>query len=907
MLEKAYDAKKYEDAIYKKWEESGAFKADVNSGKEAFSISMPPPNATGTLHLGHAAFLTLQDAMIRHRRMAGYEALWLPGTDHASIATESVVIRLVKEKEGIENPRNLGRENLVKRIADYVAESQDTIRSQTRKMGASCDWSREAYTMDPSLNRCVNEVFKKMYEDGLIYRGERVVNWDVALQTTLADDEVIHEEREGTLYTFEYLTAEQTGGEPIYVSTSRPETKLGDTALAVHPDDERYQELIGKDFDVEWPGGQTINVTVIADHDIDKEFGSGVLGVTPFHSKIDYDMWIRHRDEIKAQPIHVVDEQGKITANIKGYEGLSVHAAREKFVEELRGAGRLKEEKKYTQQMSISYRSKKVVEPLPKLQWFIDVNKKVVQWKGQSMSLREVMADTVNSGDINIIPSRFSKTYFHWIDNLQDWCISRQIWWGHRVPVWYCIGDDHCEPECKEPMASLEAPEKCPHCGSSNLAQDEDTLDTWFSSALWTWSTLVDKQLTDDLSLSLEDILKGSPEYQKFHPTSVMETGYDIIFFWVARMILMTTYATGEIPFETVYLHGLIRTREGKKMSKSDPKTCIDPLDMIDQYGADALRMSMVIGNSPGNDMRLYEEKIKGYRNFTNKLWNASRFVLGTFEEKGITQAPAFDLGTLSDADQWILGKLNRVIAEADEALNNYKISEAGQMLYDFLWNDFCDWYLELSKGEKQNLGVLYHTLKNILILLHPIIPFVTEQIWSELPGSEGLLIREPYPTPLEGSFEGKATGLVIDIVSAIRKMRGENKIEAAAKVPVTIYGGANLSIVEANKDDVSRLARVSELSLSEKGEKIEGAATEVVSGVEIYIPLGGLVDSEKEKERLEKEIANLDKYIASVSAKLSNTNFVQSAPEAVVAGEREKLEEAEDRREKMQNQLGNL
>ena len=798
MLDKAYDAKKYEDAIYKKWEESGAFKADVNSGKDPFTISMPPPNATGVLHLGHSVMLALEDIVVRHRRMKGYETLYLPGTDHAAIATENVVIKNLQTQEGIKDPRSLGREKLVERIARFVEKSQGTIRSQIRKMGTSCDWSRERYTMDASLNRCVNEAFKKMYEDGLIYRAERVVNWDVALQTTLADDEVEYKEQEGTLYTFEYVSAKQTGGEPILVSTSRPETKLGDTALAVNPDDERYAHLVGKDFEVEWPrpggqaDGQKINVTVIADHDVDKEFGTGVVGVTPFHSKIDYDMWMRHRDEIKAQPIHVINEQGKITDKIEGYGGMNVNEAREKFVEGLRKSGRLKNEEKYVQQMSISYRSKKPIEPLPKLQWFVDVNKQVVDWKGKKMSLKEVMLETVKSGDIKIIPERFEKIYFHWIENLQDWCVSRQIWWGHRVPVWY-KGDGT--------YVGMEAPE------GDGWRQDEDTLDTWFSSAMWTWSTLVDPALTDDLSLSFEDILKQSADYRKFHPTSLMETGYDIIFFWVARMILMTTYMTGQIPFETVYLHGLIRTRDGKKMSKSDPATCIDPLDMIEKYGADALRMSMVIGNSPGNDMRLYEEKIMGYRNFTNKLWNASRFVIGIFEEKGIKEAPELDLNNLSDTDEWILSKLNTTITACDEALTNYRISEAGQILYDFLWSDFCDWCLELSKGEKQNPAVLYHILKTILALLHPIIPFVTEQIWSELPGTSGMLIGEAYPTPMKEDFKGDSIETVIEIVSAIRRMRAENKIEPARKIPVTLYGRKDL---EANKDDIMRLARVS-------------------------------------------------------------------------------------------------
>lgn len=888
MLPSAYDASQYEDEIYKNWESSGAFRAKANSGKKPFTISMPPPNATGTLHLGHAVMLAIEDILIRHRRMKGYEALWLPGTDHAAIATESVVIKKLKNEEGIADPRSLGREKLVKKIAEFVEKSQGTIRSQIRKMGASCDWSRERYTMDQSLNRCVNEVFKKMYDDGLIYRGQRVVNWDVALQTTISDDEVEYKDTEGVLYTFEYLNAEQTGGDPLYVSTSRPETKLGDTALAVHPDDKRYCHLIGKTFQVKWPGGHTVKVTVIADHEIDAEFGSGVVGVTPFHSKIDYELWQRHKDSIEAEPIQVIDENGRIMPTVLGYAGLSVSECREKFIEGLRLEERLISEKKYVQPLSISYRSKQPIEPLPKLQWFIDVNKEAVSWKGKKMSLKKIMQEVVGSGEIRIIPDRFEKTYFHWIDNLKDWCISRQIWWGHRIPVWY---------KGEEIYVGVTPPEE------GDYEQDSDTLDTWFSSALWTWSTLVDPDLAEDYSLDLKAILEKSADFQKFHHTQVMETGYDILFFWIARMILMTTYAVGDIPFETVYLHGLIRTREGKKMSKSDPKTCIDPLDMIDQYGADALRMSMVIGNTAGNDMRLYEEKIKGYRNFTNKLWNASRFVLGILEEKGIEKEPTIDFDNLSYADEWILGKLNEVIKKADDGLMNFRISEVGQLLYDFVWNDFCDWYLELSKGEKQNPGVLYYVLKNTLILLHPVTPYVTEQIWSHLPGQSDMLISMLYPEADGKRHEMKAAELAIEVITKIRSMRSENKINPADKIPVVIYAHDHLADTETAKEELIKLARISDLYLSEKGEKISNASADVVYGIEIFIPLEGLVDPEKERARLEAEIAKLEPYLKGLRAKLSNEKFVSNAPAEVVEGEREKLKEGEEKLNKLKGQ----
>jgi valyl-tRNA synthetase len=895
-MEKAYEAKKYEDEIYKKWEESGAFIADAKSKKKPFTISMPPPNATGVLHLGHAVMLALEDIFIRHHRMKDYEALWLPGTDHAAIATENVVIRNLKV-QGIKDPRSLGRDGLINEIKKYVAKSQGTIRSQIRKMGASCDWSRERYTMDKSLHRCVNEVFKKMYEDGLIYRGERVVNWDVALQTTLSDDEVEYEEKEAILYTFEYLSAKQTKGDPVYVATSRPETKLGDTALAVHPDDKRYKKLVGKNFDVEWPGGRKINVTVVADREVDPEFGTGVVGITPFHSKTDYDLW-KHHDEIKAYPIQVIGEDGLIMDTIKGYEGMTAEECRFQFVKGLQEEGRMKSEEKYLQQMSISYRSKQPVEPLPKLQWFIDVNKRFkikdlrLKINKKEMSLKEVMEAVVKNGQIKIIPEHFSKTYFHWIENLQDWCISRQIWWGHRVPVWY---------KGEEIYVGIVPP------ANDGWVQDEDTLDTWFSSALWTWSTLADPKITDDMSLSLNEILEKSPDFQKFHPTSVMETGYDILFFWIARMILMTTYATGQIPFETVYLHGLIRTRDGKKMSKSDPATCIDPLDMIDKYGADALRMSMVIGNTPGNDMRLYEEKIQGYRNFTNKLWNAGRFVLGILEEKKVTDEPKIDYKKLTDADQWILCKLNDVIESADKGLTEFKISDVGQALYDFLWNDFCDWYLELSKGEKQNPAVLYHVLKNILILLHPFTPFVTEAIWNELPGQSGMIIGHEYPKADGRKYNADLIAKTIEVITKIRHLRAENKIDPAKKIPIVVYGHESTGVLDKNKDDIIRLARISELTLAKSGKKLAGAAADVISGIEIFIPLEGLTDTEKEKSRLAKEIASLENYIKGLEAKLSNKKFISNAPCQIVDGEKKKLEEAKNKMEKTGEQLSEL
>ncbi|MBN2306750.1 valine--tRNA ligase [Candidatus Peregrinibacteria bacterium] len=877
MLDKAYDAKKYEDAIYKKWEKSGAFKADSQSKKKPFCISMPPPNATGTLHLGHAIMLALEDILIRHRRMKGYEALWVPGTDHAAIATQNKVEKLLAE-EGVTREQ-LGRESFLNRVKEYVADSQDIIRNQIRKMGSSCDWERERYTLDDDLNRAVIEVFVRMYEDGLIYRGHRIVNWCTRCGSTLADDEVEYVEVQTPFYYIKYG--------PVVIGTARPETKFADKVVVVHPEDKRYKKYVGQEMDIDWIDGK-IKAKFIADKDAaDMEMGTGAMTITPAHSFVDFDLAKKYKLEIEP----IIDERGKMLPIAGEFAGMDVAECRTLLVKKMQKLGLIDRiDENYTHNLSVCYRCNTAVEPLVSEQWFIDVNKKCKALKGKSIKQRSI--EVVKKGDIQIIPDKFNKTYFHWMEDLRDWCISRQIWWGHRIPVWYCACDKNCKPECRQPIVSRETPKACSHCKSKNLKQDEDTLDTWFSSALWTFSTLGWPKKTADL--------------KKFHPTSVMETGYDILFFWVARMIIMTTYALGDIPFEKVYLHGLIRDREGRKMSKS-LNNGIDPLEMIDQFGADALRMSMVIGNTPGNDMRLYEEKIKGYRNFTNKLWNASRFVLGIFEEKNIKSAPPLDLKKLSDSDQWILEKLNRTITSVDDALTNFRISEAGQVLYDFLWSDFCDWCLELSKGEKQNPAVLYHVLKTILILLHPIVPFVTEQIWSELPGSQGMLINEAFPALFKGKFDGSATDTAIEVISALRRMRAENKIEPGEKIPVVLYGHQKMAALESHQEEIIKLARISKLTLKEEGPKLPGAATDVASGVDVLIPLGGLVDTKKEKERLTKEIANLNKYIASVSGKLANKHFLQNAPKAVVEGEKKKLSDATVRMNKMKEQLAHL
>ncbi len=891
MLPSAYNAKDYEDAIYAAWIKSGAFKAKKNSKKPAFTISMPPPNATGVLHLGHAVMLALEDILTRYHRMRGFEALWLPGTDHAAIATESVVIRKLKEELKIPDPRKtLGREKVLQKIAEFVTESQKTIRGQVSKMGASCDWSRQRYTMDAALNRCVNEVFKKMHDDGLIYRGHRIVNWDPRLQTTISDDEMNYVQEKAPFYTFRYG--------PFEISTSRPETKFGDKYVVMHPQDARYKEYEhGQTFECEWINGP-VRATIIKDPAVDPNFGTGVMTITPWHDKADFEIAERHGLE-KQQ---IIDFYGKLLPVAGEFAGMSIEEARPKIVEKLKSKGLLvKTDENYLHNKAVSSRGGGTIEPQIKLQWFVDVNRPVVPWKGKTMSLKEVMHDAVHSGDIKIVPEHFSKTYFNWIDNLNDWCISRQIWWGHRVPVWYCVGEDHCTPQCKEPMVSVFEPKACPHCGSAKITQDPDTLDTWFSSGLWTWSTLVDPKAAKNKTLTLAEILKKSPDFHQFHPTSVLETGYDILFFWVARMILMTTYAVGQIPFRTVYLHGLIRTREGKKMSKSDPKTCIDPLDMIGKYGADALRLSMVIGNSPGSDMRLYEEKIQGYRNFTNKLWNASRYVLGVLEEKKVTKIPAKAPKSKSPYDEWILNKLARVTSDVNTHLAAFRISDAGQALYSFLWDDFCDWYLELSKGEKQNPAVLGFVLKELLSLLHPFIPFVTEAVYKELPGTKKQLLVEKYPQSKASEKAAKGadtTELLIGLVQATRKLRAENKIEPALKISAVVYGHGKEKDIEKSREELMRLARLEKLEVKKEGQKIPNAAGDVVQGVEVFLPLQ--IDPAKEKERLLKELDQLQSYIEGMERKLGNDAFVKNAPPAVVEADRARLKEAKEKHSKL-------
>ena len=795
-----------EREIYGAWESSGAFIADNQSPREPFVISMPPPNATGTLHLGHAVMLAIEDLMIRWRRMSGDEALWVPGTDHAAIATESTVIKQL-QKKGMKDPRReLGREGLLAEIATYIASSRATIRGQIRAMGSSCDWSRERYTMDPELSRVVNETFGHMFRDGLIYRGNRIVNWDITLHTTVSDDEIYHEERDAFLYTIQYG--------PFQVATSRPETKLGDTALAVHPEDERYREYIGQEIEVPWPKGPTIRVRVVADEEVDPKFGTGVVGVTPAHSLIDYEMAERHGLPM----IVVIGEDGRMTEAAGPYARLSINQCREAFVNDLSEAGLLLEKKAYQQSIGLCYRSNKPVEYLPKQQWFIDVNRPAVRWSGgRLMSIRQVLADVVRSQRIRIIPEHQEKTYFHWVDNLRDWCISRQIWWGHRVPVWY--------RGTSEIYAGPRVPD------GDGWEQDPDTLDTWFSSALWTWSTLLDRDATKDLSLTLEEILAKSPDYRFFHPTSVMETGYDILFFWVARMILMTTYMTGDIPFEKVYLHGLVLDKNGDKMSKSKPELCIDPLQVIEQQGADTLRLALVTGNSAGTDARMSDDKIRGASRFVNKLWNAAKYVAANADFDAPLPAIAHPVNL------WMLDRLQKTVSEVTSAFQRYSFGDAADLLRNAFWSEFCDFYVEATKSEElgqlaETRALLGHALDTYLRLLHPFIPFVTEDIWNRT-GRPGFLMQQTWPAfSVNSSEASEGVDALIRLVTAIRNWRAQRKLKWNVPVNLQLQLAKHADVFNACLPVLRRLGSVNAVGpLNGEGERIADEA--FVVGIE--------------------------------------------------------------------------
>lgn len=892
-LPKAYDPKGIEETLYNRWMDSGLFNPDVcveknvcKSDAPVFSVMMPPPNVTGVLHLGHAFENTILDIQTRYQRMLGKRTLFLPGTDHAAVATQARVEKKLMDEKGIEDPRKeLGREKLLEEIRAYAENSKKTIIHQVQKMGSSCDWSRLAYTFDEERSKTVNEIFVRMYNDGLIYRGYKVVNWSVKGQSTCSDDELVYKTRTSKIYTFKY-----SKDFPITIATTRPETKLGDTAVAVHPEDDRYKDFIGKTYTVDVGALKPLEIKIIGDTEVDPEYGTGALGVTPAHSPVDFEMYERGKrgENLEIDIIQVIGADGKMTKEAgPQYEGLTVEDAREKFVSWLKENDLLEKEEEIEQNVSTSDRFKDIVEAIPMTQWFIDVNKII---PGKEKSLKQLMKEAVATGHnnnpekkITILPARFEKIYYNWIDNLRDWCISRQIWWGHQIPVWY-------HKETGEIHVSHNGPEN-----PADYTRDEDTLDTWFSSGMWPFSTL-------NWHESLNGQLPDNHDFKQFYPTSWMQMGYEILFFWMARMILMSTYALDEIPFKDVYIHGMLRAKDGQKFSKSLGNG-IDPLDMIDQYGTDALRLSLISDVSPGQDSRFYEEKVEYFRNFVNKLWNISRFIFTKVETvRFIKEKPQ----AKTHAQEWILNKLEILTQTITNDLNAYQFSQAVEPLRDFTWHEFADWYIEIAKKEDQPDEVLLYVLQNILKLAHPMMPFITEHIWekmTELAHEEksdaSMLLVQSWPTfnsinNIESldEFEN-LKNFIVDI----RNARSEKKIEPAKLITLEIE--TEDEFIKANEYIIKFLARVENISYAKETQE---NSIKVVSGkYTAYIPLDGLIDLEAEKVRIEKQIAELKPYINSLEKKLSNEQFVNNAPAQVVEKEKEKLAKAKEELENLQ------
>ena len=858
-LPKIYDPTQVEGRIYDFWMDGGWFRADRGGDKKPFTIVMPPPNVTGQLHMGHAMDCTLQDILIRYKRMQGYNALWLPGTDHAGIATQIKVEEDLRVREGLSR-HDLGREKFLERVWDWKNKYGDTIVRQQRKMGASCDWSRARFTMDEGCSKAVREVFVSLYEKGLIYKGSRIVNWCPHCVTALSDAEVEYKEKPGNLWHLRYPIV----GEPgryLVVATTRPETMLGDTGVAVNPADERYKDLVGKKcllplMDREIP--------IVADEYVETEFGTGCVKMTPAHDPNDFEVGLRHNLE----SIRVLDDNGRVNENGGKYRGLDRYEARKAVLADLEALGLLEKTEDYTHNVGTCYRCGNDVEPIISAQWFV----KMAPLTGEAIRV-------VRDGETKFVPERFTKNYINWMENLHDWCISRQLWWGHQIPVWYC--DD-----CGEMTVTREDPTECAHCGSKKIHRDPDVLDTWFSSALWPFSTLGWPEKTEDL------------EY--FYPTDVLVTGYDIITFWVSRMIFSGCEHMKQTPFHTVFIHGLVRDDKGRKMSKSLGNG-IDPLEMADRYGADALRYNLVTGNSPGNDMRFYVEKCEAMRNFANKLWNASRFVMMnlTIDKNELPD-------TLELEDRWILSGLNSLIGEVTENLDKYELGIAAQKIYDFIWDSFCDWYIELTKarltGEdkaaaEQAQKVLLYVLTEILTLLHPFMPFITEEIFQAIPHEGDALMVRSWPASraeLDFPEESARMEKVMEAISAIRSRRSEMNVPAN-KRPHLFIAAEDREAYESGKAYLSRLAGTGEVTVSsEPPADAESMVSVVTRDARCFLPLSELVDLDKERERLEKELAKNRGFLEGQRKKLSNEKFVSRAPEDVVAAERERAEKLE-------------
>ncbi|MDD5952076.1 MAG: valine--tRNA ligase [Oscillospiraceae bacterium] len=858
-LAKAYDPHEVEDRIYQFWMDNGYFHAEPDPKKKPYTIVIPPPNITGQLHMGHALDETFQDILIRWRRMQGYCTLWLPGTDHASIATEAKIVEALK-KEGL-TKEDLGREGFLKRAWEWKEQYGGTIVSQLKKLGSSCDWERERFTLDEGCSEAVREVFVRLYEKGLIYRGERIINWCPHCKTSISDAEVEYEEKDGHFWHLRYPLTDGSGY--IQLATTRPETMLGDTAVAVHPDDERYKSLVGKTVTVPLVGRE---IPIVADTYVDMEFGTGVVKITPAHDPNDFEVGQRHNLPI----INVMDDCGVINENGGEYCGMDRMDARKAIVKALDEQGFLVKVEPHKHNVGTCYRCGTVVEPRVSMQWFVKME-----------PLAKPAIDAVRNGDTKFVPERFDKVYFNWMENIRDWCISRQLWWGHRIPAWYC--DD-----CGETIVAREAPEKCPKCGSVHLHQDEDTLDTWFSSALWPFSTLGWPRETEDLKY--------------FYPTNTLVTGYDIIFFWVARMIFSGLEHMGKTPFETVFIHGIVRDEQGRKMSKSLGNG-IDPLKVIDQYGADALRFMLATGNSPGNDMRYSPEKVESSRNFANKIWNAARFILMNLEGHEVKgELPQ----TLTTEDQWIVSGFNRVAKEITENLEKFELGIAVQKIYDFLWDNFCDWYIEIAKirmngddavSAQNAREVLVWVMTGTLKLLHPFMPFITEEIWQTLPHEgEALMISSwpEYDEKLNFPEAEAEMKRLMDVIRGVRNRRAEMNVPPSKKAKVFIATEQQQTF-RNGEAIVKKLAYANEVEIGSSFD-MEGAVTVVTDDATVYIPMDELVDKKAETARLTKELESAKKQLQQCSGKLNNQGFLNKAPEKVVEGVRQEFARLTDR-----------
>ncbi|WP_346355878.1 valine--tRNA ligase [Azotosporobacter soli] len=870
-----YDPKAVEAKLYKFWEDNKLFHAEVEEGKKPFSIVIPPPNVTGQLHMGHALDNTLQDILIRFRRMQGYNTLWMPGTDHAGIATQNKVEEMLAKDEG-KSRHDLGREDFVARVWDWKHQYGSRITEQLKGLGASCDWERERFTMDEGCSKAVKEVFVSLYEKGLIYQGHRITNWCPRCNTALSDIEVEHEEKPGHLYHVRYPVA-GSDTESVTIATTRPETILGDTAVAVNPEDARYGKLVGKELILPIVGRQ---IPIIADDYVDVAFGTGAVKITPAHDPNDFEMGLRH----DLPQLVVIENDGTMSPDTGKYAGMDRYECRRQLVKDLEDAGYLVKIEEHNHAVGHCQRCTTVVEPLVSKQWFVKME-----------SLAKPAVEAVDSGRIQFVPERFTKTYTNWMDNIRDWCISRQLWWGHRIPAWYC--------ECGETVVAREEVKSCPKCGGTHLEQDPDVLDTWFSSALWPFSTMGWPEET--------------PELKQFYPTSVLVTGYDIIFFWVARMIMMGLAFQKEIPFQHVFIHGLVRDSQGRKMSKSLGNG-IDPLEVIEQYGADTLRFTLITGNTPGNDMRFYWERVESSRNFANKLWNASRFVQMNLEGFDADYRP--DTADYTLADRWILSRYAKTVSEVTRNLERFELGEAAKVLYEFIWNEYCDWYIELAKARLYNKEdaknrataqyVLWSILENTLKLLHPFMPFITETIWQHLPHEGASIMTAQWPSATAQLADASAEQqmeVIMETIKAVRNMRAEVNVPPGRKSELQLLvGSAELkAVLEANSAYFRTLAAAEPVTfLAADAAKPENAMAAVVTGVEAFLPLKGLIDVEKENARLNKELAGLEKELARIAGKLSNEGFVAKAPPEVIEKERAKAAEYEEKKTAIQERL---